>query len=191
MTGDQFDDFFEDAMATWSVATERIPKLREAWESRFLGADAQTFNFTLRRAEEIHTRFLPTIPQILALYREIDRQATEREKSNRLLSERRSAESETLTSSECIDHADYFARRAVEIRTQESHRPNATGWAAWFESLAAYYRRQADRVRSGAPMERRPLIDEILGLMGAKADRDVERARAAHTRRVEDECGAW
>lgn len=187
MTKEQLDQFFEEACTTWLVEPKRVVKIHEAWDARFLHLDAQTFNFALRRAEERHTRYLPTIPQILEIYREVDRAATSREKSNRLLSDRSGeAVDRDLTASECHREAEFFTRRAAEIRA-EGGGADRVAFARWFEQLGEFYAAQAPRVASGARMDPPPKLTDVLAAMGIeRADRGRERERAAHRRKLED-----
>lgn len=187
MTAEQFDRLFNDAVVIWGVAPERIGKLRPVWEDRFRGLDFQTFNFTLRRAEQEHTRYLPTIPQIMAIYRDIDREATNRERNNRLAAERGSAsEDRELTASECHREAEFFARRAAEIHAEQGGR-DRTAFARWFERLAEYYARQAPRVASGLRMEPTPKLTDVLQAMGIdRPDPRQEARRQAQLDRERD-----
>lgn len=186
MTSDQLDSFFDAACTTWLVDAKRIAPIREAWERRFADLDAQTFAFALERAEERHTRYLPTIPQILEIYREVDRAAANRERNHRNASGGDSAAERELTACECHREAQYFAKRAAEIHAERGD-AGRTAFARWFERLAEYYASQAQRIVAGQGMEPPPKIGDVLRAMGiGTPDRQQEARRRERLERDAD-----
>lgn len=201
MTPQQLEDFFTDACVTWNVPETRIPQLRESWGKRFEDLDHVAFTVAMQRAEEHHTRYLPTIPQILALYRDVDKQANNRAKSNALLADRAASPDRDLTAAECDEWHREFTRLAHENTID--HRFGPAHWLTkQHHRFAAYYAAQRDRRRAGQhqqPMHEWLGLDaptnpttEILASVGALGNGDPAReaARAASLR-ADAEADSW